>query len=223
MTDSDTQAETWQPIPGYPFYEVSDCGRVRSVAREAHGRTYRSIVLSTRVSNSGYLLVNLRDEKGERQTRTVHTLVLAAFVGPRPRGQESMHLNNDPLDNRVENLAYGSHPENVEAQFGNGRPRAAPKPPKVCIRCSAEFEGAGRRCHACVVEIGEQAARLLVAGVPLDQVAERLDYPSLGGALTLAQKYGGLRLVLAAPEPQPSQRVSVTRSYFRRLLGRDAP
>ena len=24
MTDSDTQTETWKPIPGYPFYEASD-------------------------------------------------------------------------------------------------------------------------------------------------------------------------------------------------------
>src|SRR6185312_14244048 len=151
MTGSDTSTETWKPIPGYPFYEVSDCGRVRSTAREAHGRTYRSIVLSPRRSNSGYLLVNLRDAKGERQTRTVHTLVLAAFSGPRPPGQEARHLNDDQLDNRAENLVWGTKAENVADTFANGRQRAAPPPPKVCVRCSAEFEGSGRRCHACVV------------------------------------------------------------------------
>ena len=121
------QAETWKPIPGYPAYEVSEItGRVRSVAREAHGRTYRSVVLATRVSNSGYELVGLRNAKGERETRTVHTLVLLAFVGPCPPGQEARHLNGDPLDNRLENLAWGTKEENEQDKFAHGRPRAAP-------------------------------------------------------------------------------------------------
>ena len=217
MTDSDTQTETWKPIPGYPNYEVSDCGRVRSIPREEHGRTYRGVVLSTRESNSGYVLVNLRDAEGERQTRTVHTLMLTAFVGPCPPGQESRHLNDISTDNRwPENLVWGTKKENAADKFANGRPRAAPKPPKVCPRCQAEHHDPGRRCHACVTEIGEQAARLLVAGVPLDQAADRLDYPSHSGLLVLAQKYGALRLVLAAPEPPPSPRVRAT---LRHLLG----
>jgi hypothetical protein len=166
------------------------------------------------------VLVNLRDADGERQTRTVHTLVLAAFTGPRPRGQESMHLNNDPLDNRAENLVYGSHPENVEAQFGNGRPRAAPKPPKVCPRCSAEHHDQGRRCHPCVVELGELSARLLVAGVTPDDAAAKLDYPSPSGLVVLAQKHGGLRLTLAAPEPPPSRSAHGPLATLRHRLRR---
>jgi hypothetical protein len=195
MTDS----EMWKAIPGYPFYEVSDCGRVRSIPREANGRTYRSVVMSTRPSNSGYVLVDVRNAEGKKETRTMHTLVLAAFAGQRPHGHEARHLNGDPLDNRAENLVWGTKAENEEDKFAHGRPRAAEKPPKVCPRCQAEHRDPGRRCHACVAEVGEEAARLLVAGVPLDQVAERLDYPSLGGLLTLAQRYGGLRLVLASP------------------------
>ena len=76
----------------------------------------------------------------------------------------------------------------------------------MCVRCSSEFEGSGRRCHACVVEIGELGARLLVAGVHPDAAAAKVDYPSPGGLVVLAVKYGGLRLVLAAPPP-PSPRV----------------
>jgi hypothetical protein len=61
-----------------------------------------------------------------------------------------------------------------------------------------------------VAEIGEEAAKLLVARVPLDQAADRLDYPSHSGLLVLAQKYGGLRLTLAASAPPPSPRVRTT-------------
>ena len=73
-----------------------------------------------------------------------------------------------------------------------------------------------------MTEIGEEAAKLLAAGVPLDQAADRLDYPSHSGLLVLACKYGSLRLVLAAPEPQPSQRVKATVRHIRRLLSGDA-
>ena len=198
MTDSDTQTETWKPIPGYPHYEVSDRGRVRSIPRTARGRTYRSVVMSTRVSNRGYVLVDVRDARGDRQTRSMHKLVLEAFAGPCPPGMEARHLNDDPTDNRwPENLRWGTKPENMADRMRNHP--AAPKPPKVCVRCSAGFEGSGRRCHPCVTEIGERAAQLLAAGVPLDKVAENLDYPSVAGVLVLAQKYGGLRLALAGP------------------------
>ena len=198
MTDSDTRTETWKPIPGYPHYEVSDHGRVRSIPRTAHGRTYRSVIMSTRVSNRGYILVDVRDAQGKKQTRSMHTLVLEAFTGPRPRGYEACHANDIPADNRLENLRWDAPPENVADRMRN-HPAAA-KPPKVCARCSNEFEGPGRRCHPCVTEIGEQAAPLLAAGVPLDQVAEKLDYPSHAGVLVLAQKYGALRLILGPPE-----------------------
>ena len=218
MTDSDTQVETWKPIPGYPDYQASDHGRVRSIPREQHGRAYAGVIKSTRVSNSGYVLVDVIDTTGRKQTRTVHALVLEAFTGPRPRGQEARHLNDDPLDNRLTNLVWGTKAENVEDTFRNGRQRAAPKPPKVCVRCSGEFDGPGRRCHPCVTEIGETAARLLAAGVPLDRVAERLDYPSQSGVLLLAQRYGALRLVLAAPSP----RATVTQRGWRRFLRGDS-
>ena len=212
MTDSDTQTETWKPIPGYPFYEASEItGRVRSVPREAHGRTYRSVVkVLPRVEQR--LRPGGRHQRGgaARRRGRFTRLVLLAFVGPCPPGQEARHLNGNSLDNRAENLAWGTKAENTEDQFAHGRPRAE-RPPKVCPRCNAEHHDPGRRCHACVTEIGEEAARLLAAGVPLDQVGQRLDYPSLAGVLVLAQKYGGLRLTL----PRRQHPVSATAVTLR--------
>lgn len=40
-------------------------------------------------------------------------MVLEAFVGPCPPGQECRHLDGDPSNNRVENLAWGTHEENA--------------------------------------------------------------------------------------------------------------
>ena len=38
---------------------------------------------------------------------------MAAFVGPCPDGMEVCHNNGDATDNRLENLRYGSHSENM--------------------------------------------------------------------------------------------------------------
>jgi hypothetical protein len=44
--------------------------------------------------------------------RDVHRLILETFVGPRPPGKQCRHLNGDSLDNRLENLAWGTFHEN---------------------------------------------------------------------------------------------------------------
>lgn len=221
MTDSDTKVgtETWKPIPGYPAYEASDCGRIRSIPRTEHGRTYRSVVLSTRVGNRGYALVNLRNAEGKTETRTVHTLLLLAHREPRRRGQVARHLNDDPLDNRLENLVWGTPEENEADKVANGgRVPAAPKPERHCARCGDVLPAGrgGKRCHACVTEIGEEAAKLLTAGVSLEEAGKRLGYPHLSGLHQLARTYGGY----GAPPAQPSPSVTERRGTLATLRDR---
>ena len=43
----------------------------------------------------------------------VHHAVLSAWVCPRPEGYECDHLNGNSLDNRVENLQWVTHQENM--------------------------------------------------------------------------------------------------------------
>ncbi len=104
--------ETWRPIPGVdPAYEVSDQGRVRSF------KSYRGPgphILSQSDAD-GYRRVSL-----SRTNALVHQLVLAAFVGPRPDGMLTRHLNGDPADNRLVNLAYGTASENMRDRVNHG-------------------------------------------------------------------------------------------------------
>jgi len=182
-------SEIWKPVPGYSGYEVSDKGRVRSVDRiNPDGRRYKGQVLAQRTSNKGYRLVNLAG-----RTFTVHRLVLGGHAGPCPPGHESLHANDDPLDNRwPENLRWGTKPENEGDKFRNGaRTRPVAKPPKVCVRCGGAVDTNGRRCHACVVAIGGQAAVMLRRGVSLGAACAELGYPSESGLHTLARRYGG--------------------------------
>ncbi len=59
----------------------------------------------------GYPCVSLC--KNGISTKTlVHQLVLLTFVGERPKNKISRHLNGDPTDSRLTNLAYGTYSQN---------------------------------------------------------------------------------------------------------------
>lgn len=120
--------ERWLPVPGFEgLYEVSDFGRVRSLDRIVHpagrsdGQTTRRIkgrVLKPGF-NHGRPVVNLCSKSGGKHS-LVHQLVLHAFVGPCPDGQECRHLNDNRQDNRLINLAWGTRRENMADRKRNG-------------------------------------------------------------------------------------------------------
>lgn len=114
--------ERWLPIPGHDGYEVSSLGQVRSVDRIVpHPRSGqltlrgRMLKISIAGSHRGYPTVHL----GQDNTRTVHTLMALAFLGP-PEGRQVRHLNGDPHDNRLENLAYGTVEDNMADMVRHG-------------------------------------------------------------------------------------------------------
>jgi flavin-dependent thymidylate synthase len=99
----DPSKETWRPVVGWEsVYEVSDAGRVRR-----HGCEPKRLVRA----KTGYWVTAL-NRPGEQATRTVHSLVLEAFVGPRPVDCEARHKNHNRLDARLENLEWGTSRDN---------------------------------------------------------------------------------------------------------------
>ena len=115
--------EEWRPVVGYEDrYLVSSLGRVLSLPN-AKNKTSRYISLHP--TRFGYPSVNLwRDNKMKR--RQVHTLVMEAFVGPRPKGCEVRHLDGDPTRSELSNLAWGTKSENNFDRVRHGtHPHAA--------------------------------------------------------------------------------------------------
>lgn len=49
---------------------------------------------------------------GDQRMMYVHHAVLLAFVGPRPEGLLTRHLDGNCLNNRLDNLRYGTKSEN---------------------------------------------------------------------------------------------------------------
>ncbi len=114
-----TPDEKWLPIPGYEgMYSVSDQGRVRSEPRlDGRGRRIRGRIMKPG-TRGGWLKLVLADN-GVHTMFDVHNLVLLAFVGPKPAGHIIRHLNDDPIDNWLENLAYGTPAQNADDRIRN--------------------------------------------------------------------------------------------------------
>lgn len=99
----------WAAIPGFPGYEASDAGTVRS----------SRCVLRPFRDGSGHLQIGLYRD-GRKVQIGLHQAVLLAFAGACPQGQEVRHLNDDPTDNRMANLVYGTRSENQQDRRRNG-------------------------------------------------------------------------------------------------------
>lgn len=153
---TDLPGEVWADIPGYEGqYQASDAGRVRSLPRVVNKGNgvpmrRRGQIMKPAVHKTGYLTVCLPG----RRTFKVHLLVLAAFVGPRPDGMVTRHLNGIPVDCRLVNLAYGTQAKNVADTMAHGTHRQASQ--THCIRrhpLSGENLYVGpdgkRQCRAC--------------------------------------------------------------------------
>lgn len=90
--------EHWLPVVGWEgFYEVSDQGRVRRVDT---GKIRKCVQAGCR-----YRAVKLC-RPGRIERKYVHVMVLEAFVGPRPDGYETDHLDFDTTNNRLTNLRW---------------------------------------------------------------------------------------------------------------------
>jgi hypothetical protein len=103
--------EIWKDIPDYEgLYQVSNLGRVKSLPKEWKTgkrtiRKHNGIILKQRKSPLGYYDVSLY-KNSIMKTRSVHQLVAIAFLGHNPNGVKLVvdHINDNPSDNRVENL-----------------------------------------------------------------------------------------------------------------------
>ena len=165
--------------------------------------------LKVTLGTHGYPQVKPYNDQGKQETRTVHSLILLANVGPPPEGMETRHLDSDPLNYRWApgneeetkaaggNLIYGTGPEQHKDKVEAG---TAVRPPVTfeCVnhaRCGGMAVRDGRRCLPCLKETGVRAAALLGEGMPLAAVTRKLGYEAASErwVFGLARQYGGYR------------------------------
>lgn len=108
--------ELWKPIKGYEgLYEISNLGRVRSIAREVQ-RGNSTIRIKEKmkkpyIAGGGYYYIML-SKNGKTKIFTLHRLLAEAFI-PNPNNlPEVDHINTNKSDYRLENLRWVTHKEN---------------------------------------------------------------------------------------------------------------
>lgn len=107
--------EQWKPVVEFDDYEVSDLGNVRSTKRGSP----RLLKPGKSGTNGEYRCVYLSKDS-KVYPKLVHRLMLEAFVGPCPDGHETRHVNGVAFDNRLENLEWATHMDNMQDKIAHG-------------------------------------------------------------------------------------------------------
>jgi hypothetical protein len=107
----------WRDIPGFGGrYAASRSGEIRSSNRKV-----RPILLHPKCGTNNRLYVCIRpDLSVKAKMFSAHALVLLAFSGPCPAGKVVRHLDGNPRNNHLTNLAYGTMAENAHDKVGHG-------------------------------------------------------------------------------------------------------
>lgn len=117
----------YSPVPGWEgFYEISKCGKVRSVGRiipTKHGQRYLAPkILSVYVNGTGYPSVFF-GKPGKTCNRTIHRLLAETFI-PNPDDKPFInHKDSDRKNFSLDNLEWVTHKENILHAVKAGRIR----------------------------------------------------------------------------------------------------
>ena len=127
MSKYTKDAEMWKDIYGCnDNYQISNLGRVKSkerteyMARNACFRTRKEKIMKLDVCEKGYARITLW-ENSKMKNFFVHCLVAIAFL-PNPENYPIInHKDENPSNNKVDNLEWCNHSYN--AMYGGARDR----------------------------------------------------------------------------------------------------
>lgn len=109
--------ELWRDIDNYPGYQISNLGNVRSYINNRHGVCDEWHPLKPVYNKRGYPTVCL----GRGNRKLVSRLVAEAFIS-NPDGLPIVrHLDDNPSNNHINNLAWGTQVDNMQDCVKHGR------------------------------------------------------------------------------------------------------
>jgi hypothetical protein len=113
--------ENWKSIKGFNGYEVSDLGNVRSFwSIKSNGNTFFRIIgnkaklLKQHKNASGYNVVELL-----QVSKLISRLVAENFLENKHNKSEVNHKDGNKLNNKLENLEWTTHNENIGHAWKN--------------------------------------------------------------------------------------------------------
>jgi hypothetical protein len=163
--DAAVRADLMRPVVGASRYFVTKDGEIYS----SMGRTLRRLSPTKSGGRGGvYPMLSISGDDGRIRRRYVHRIVLESWCRPPESGEECRHLDGNPLNNRLDNLAWGTSQENTNDKFLHG---TQPK---------------GEACHSCKLMDSDVARirNMLAAGLSKRRVAK--DFGVTEGAIRYA-------------------------------------
>ncbi len=120
IVKSQQQEEEWRDVVGaVGILRVSDLGRIMRIGRFGYiGKRQRKprnylgkIIVPTPPKNRVWV--------GGRGSMDVAVLILEAFISPPPEGMECCHNDDDRSNNKLSNLRWDTHANNVKDGYKN--------------------------------------------------------------------------------------------------------
>lgn len=115
-------------IPDFTGYKADKNGNIYSmIPKGCRNRFDRTkwlavpILLKPRITKTGYCRVYMRrDSTNQREDVYIHRIIALLFI-PNPNNCTDVnHKDNNPQNNKLENLEWLTHKENLEYGFTNG-------------------------------------------------------------------------------------------------------
>lgn len=106
-----------KPIPGFPDYFIDKQSNVYSMKPVGKNQTFPGRIPNTPkllkpgIDSGNYLTVSLRKDN-KFITKRIAVLMLETFVSPRPKGWYACHGKRGSLNNRLDNVYWGSPTQN---------------------------------------------------------------------------------------------------------------
>ncbi len=168
--------ETWKEALYWEgLYEVSNMGRVRNIQRwvksKSTGRKFLPVVIrKPQLNRYGYPVVCLRG-KPKAVLKSIHRMVVEAFVGTIPDGMQINHIDGNKQNNHLDNLEICTGSQNqlhrhrvLRQHIGEKHPRAKLKEVDIhCIRGMAA-DGMSQQCIADRYSVDRTAISLILRG-----------------------------------------------------------
>ena len=113
--------EEWKEVIGFPNYEVSNLGRVKSKERTIEcltlgGVTCKKVmkekILKPHLGVQGYYIHSLRQDTNKPKFVPLHRIIAMAFIPNPDNKPEVDHIDRNKQNNSINNLRWATKSEN---------------------------------------------------------------------------------------------------------------
>lgn len=121
-----SENKIWKTYPEFSFIQASNLGQIRTIDRtvtrnDGKKQFVKGRILKQRRTQKGYMEVQT-NSNGKKLYLKVHRVVASCFIPNPDNLPEINHEDCNPLNNRVENLEWCTHKQNVTYREKHGTP-----------------------------------------------------------------------------------------------------